>query len=70
MDIWIAYFRELLHNKIGLIDFCSTAQAGGNCTIGQIMNNIQKICRAKRLLSKNINVKLLVENLILSLKTT
>lgn len=68
LNIWIAYCRELLFIKLGLLKESTGKISTNNYSIEQIKDNILKINKAKALLSKNINMKLLIENLLLNLK--
>jgi len=70
LNIWMAYCRELLFIKLGLSKIPTGKINLHNYSLKQIKDNILKINKAKNLLSKNINIKLLIENLLLNLKLT
>lgn len=69
LNVWIYFCREIIYYKLGLIDFIDNRhnKIVQNFNTKRLKEVIHRLCRTKLLLSRNINKKLLLENLFLNI---
>lgn len=69
LNVWTSFFHQLILDKLGIAEYFDNRYKGvsDQLTLGKVKNVIGELNRAKALLTRNINKKLLLENLFLNI---